>query len=324
MRLQRLVEIPFFVSLAVLGLQAPARAEIVYVTTLEHNTIESVNTSTNTASLVANANSPDSMLFLNSNTVLYTNYNGGQLESLNLTTGVSTPLVSGFANPVDILLDPSGKTLLVTEQPGFIDRVNLSNNTFTRLVTGIGPNAGGLAYDSNGNLYAVLSNATISQVNPTTGQILVNNNFVNLSGGLDGLTFDSFTGKLYATAQQGNEIYVLNPSNLASASVLVSGVIGPDGITSDGQGNLFIAAEHGGTLDQYNLVTNTLTVSASVPGIDDPAPASGLGSPPPPPQPSSVPEPSSGVTWSLALAALLAFAWRRRAGHARCRMVVGQ
>ena len=266
-----------FVSLiALLGFQVPASADIVYATTLGNNSIVQVNTSTNSVTPFASASSPDSMIFLNSNTALYTNYFGGQLESLNLTTKVSTPLVSGLNRPVDLVLDPGGNTLLVTEQAGFkIDRVNLSTNILTLFAnTGFGSYPGGLAY-IGANLYAITNSAsgTISQLNPTTGAVIKSASGL---GGLDGLTYDSFTGLLYATDETGNRVLAINPSTL-SASVLVRGIPTPDGIASDGHGNLFIAALNR-NLDQYNLVTNTLTVGAGVPGIDDPAPLSGLES----------------------------------------------
>jgi len=70
------------------------------------------------------------------------------------------------------------------------------------------------------------------------------------------------------------------------------------------QGVIAALADNGDShIYQLNLVSDTLTQNIFVNGLDDLAPASGLG---------SVPEPSSFMLAEFALAGLAAWSWRRR------------
>ncbi len=121
----------------------------------------------------------------------------------------------------------------------------------------------------------------------------------------------------YASSLFGNAIYSIDPNNLSNV-VNVTGhlgiIPGPDGITSDGLGNIFIASSDSlgdSHVYQLDLINNTLTQNVMVPGLDDLAPASGLG--------SAAPEPSSLVLGAFGLIGTTAGLFirrRKRAGQA--------
>ena len=103
-------------------------------------------------------------------------------------------------------------------------------------------------------------------------------------------------------------MYSIDPNDLSNVNTIIpSGVlVTPDGLTSNGKGDLFIAVQGDSRVYEYNIATQVLTPSTVVPGVlDDLAPASGIGSP--------VPEPSSLIV----VAAAVAIVW---GGHEwRCR-----
>jgi DNA-binding beta-propeller fold protein YncE len=148
----------------------------------------------------------------------------------------------------------------------------------------------------------------VAQIDPVTGAILATSPGLN---DLDGLVYDPYSGLLYATSYLGNTIYSIDPNNLSNVQNLLGGtgtggLPSPDGITTDGIGDLFIASsEYGGDshIYQYNLVTHVLTQETYVNGLDDLAPASGLG---------ALPEPSGLVLVGAGAIGLLSYAWRKR------------
>ncbi len=62
-----------------------------------------------------------------------------------------------------------------------------------------------------------------------------------------------FAGLLY-----GNQICGFNPNDLAAGATICRGVVpNPDGIASDGAGNLYIAATGDASVYQYNFASDT-------------------------------------------------------------------
>src|SRR5262249_14226079 len=150
----------------------------------------------------------DSLVFDPMGRIIYTALNAGQVRRFNPVTMVDQLLASGFSMPADLALEPGGNSVLVSEfGGGRIDRIDLTTNNVTVLAT-VGGNPEGLAYDGTGRLFANLGNRNggptgkfVAQLNPVTGAILAQSPGLD---SLDGLTFDAFTGNLYAASLLGN------------------------------------------------------------------------------------------------------------------------
>lgn len=165
---------------------------------------------------------------------------------------------------------------------GDIYNFALTGHTFTTLSTGLG-SVDGLAYGSDGNLYAVTQSETeVDEINPTTGAVMKSVTGLSL---LDGMTFDSSTGKIFVADKNTNGLLELSLGLPNSGTLVAAGLFStPDGIAADGSGNIFVS-NFLASISEYNIAGNTSLVIASTPGIDDLAPVSGLGAP--------VPEPAS-------------------------------
>jgi sugar lactone lactonase YvrE len=287
----------------------PARAATLYATSLEGSELLKVDTVTNTVTLVENTpESPDSLVIDSQGRFVYTTGSGSELRRFDPVGNTDTLLasgVNGLSEAQDVVLDPGGNTILVSNYFGnSITRTNLTTLTTTTLISGFS-NAEGLAYDGSGDLFALggtRGSATfLYQIDPITGAILRQSAAFDSTNSLDGLTYDPFSGLLYATSILGNTLYSIDPTNLATVHNLGS-IGGPDGLTADSNGLLYIASRDDSSIHSYNVATQAFTTLTNVPGLDDLAPASGLGSG------NNAPEPG---TWALAMTALVVIAFRR-------------
>jgi sugar lactone lactonase YvrE len=206
--------------------------------------------------------------------LIYSSPNSGTVYLYDPNSGQNTTLASGLSYPRDLAIEPGGQTMLIAlYTPGEIVRFNFATGATTMLVKSL-KSCDGIAYDPYGNLYAVANHNTIVQINPTTGAVL--NTLVlephkGINGG-DGLTYDSYTGSLWTT-HNGTTGYGLvqipiTSGGLGSSSTLylTPTVHNPDGIKSDGKGNLYIGAIW--TMAVYNIPTNTVTKNIVVKGAD--------------------------------------------------------
>ena len=274
-----------------------AVAAILYATSNTGNQIDRVDTVANTVTTyLTTPAAVDSIMFDSAQRVIYTQDNAGDVRRYDPSIPSDTGIASGLNTPADIVLEPGGNTMLVSEYSGGqIDRINLNTFAVTTLLSP-GGNPEGLAYDGTrlfanlGLRYGGPTGKYVAEINPVTGTILATSPGLN---DLDGLVYDPYSGLLYATSYFGNTVYSIDPNNLANVQDVFGsgggGILGPDGITSDGAGNIFIASStYGGDshIYQYSLLTHVLTQETYVNGLDDLAPASGLG---------SLPEPSSLV-----------------------------
>ena len=291
--------------------RAPA-AEL-YATSIGGSQIYKVDTVANTAtSYLVTPSAADSIMFDSSQRVIYTQLYTGEVRRFDPSNSTDVVIANGFSGTADIVLEPGGNSMLVSEfYGGKIDRINLSNNSVTTLLAP-GDNPEGLAYDG-ARLFANLglrnggtTGKYVAEIDPATGAILHTSPGLD---SLDGLTYDPYSGLLYASSLYGNLIYSINPNNLSDVHDVTShlGIVpGPDGITTDGVGNIFIASSdslgdsHVYQLDLFNQVLSQKTY---VNGLDDLAPLSGAG---------SVPEPSTFLLAVIAGFGLLGYRRRRR------------
>ena len=117
--------------------------------------------------------------------------------------------------------------MLVSEfGSGNIDRINLTTLAVTTLLSP-GGNPEGLAYDGTrlfanlGFRYGGPTGKYVAEIDPVTGAILATSPGLN---DLDGLTYDPYSGLLYASSYFGNTVYSIDPNNLANVQdVLGSG-----------------------------------------------------------------------------------------------------
>jgi hypothetical protein len=285
----------------IVGAQGPAKADqIVYWTDFGGRQLDKTDVTTNTTTVIdtvpaAASGNPDSLIFGPTGNIIYTMYNGapGSLRSFNTNT-TDTQIATGFGSQlVDVTIDPSGTSVLVSDRGNNnLDRVVIASGLTTTLTSGLG-GLNGTAYDASGNLYAV-ANGTVVKINPTTGAIMQ----TGTAAALDGLTWDSVTGNLYAS--DGSCMQVVSTTTLASLGCVGSFAF-IDGLESDGQGHIIIADSSAQQVDQWTISSGTQTVLFSAPGLDDIAPLSGGGAPPPPP---TVPEPASAALLLVALTGL--------------------
>jgi sugar lactone lactonase YvrE len=263
------------VLLALAGASVWASDVVVYATNEPGGQILSVDLTTNTVTTLLNISAnPDSLIF-SGNNILFTEVNQGTLADYNLITHTVTNISTVFVQPRDLTLEPGGSSVLVSDfVNASIDRVNLTTHIVTTLFSGASPD--GITYDNSGNLFAVLNRNEVAQINPITGAIIKMT--ATFDGNLDGLTFDSTTGTLWVGSENGAIWQV--PKSLLSETSFAAGSI--DGLEADGKGNIYLA-NFGSNVQEFNIATDTLTNLTSVPGLDDLAPVSGLGSPTPEP-----------------------------------------
>ena len=283
------------VSGIVLAGSGRAWAAELYTTCITNSQIDAVDTVANTVTTFLNTPSAaDSIIFDGSGRVIYTELYTGEVWRYDPITTTNVMLASGFSTPADMVLEPGGNSMLVSDYGGgSVYRINLTNNTVTTLLSP-GGNPEGLAYDGSrlfvnlGLRYGGPTAKYVAEINPTNGAILAVSPGLN---SLDGLTYDPYSGRLFASSVLGNTVYAIDPNNLSNVTDLskkLGPIPGPDGITTDGTGDVFVASSDSlgdGHIYQINLVTQTLAQDTYVPGLDDLAPASGPG--------SLVPEPTA-------------------------------
>ena len=237
----------------------------------------------------------DSLIFDSHNHILYSAFdaNGvGQVRMVDPTIGISsdTLLATVGNRAVDLALVPGGDSVLVTSQStGKIYEVSLTNPGQAPTTFGSGQYAGGIVYDQAGRLYAV-SGSKIVELDPATFQVIASSGAL---AGLDGLAFDPSTGDLFAgsrsinpdSGREGFYELSLQPDSFLQAKLITSPsfptTFDPDGLETDGEGNLYLASEQArgdNKIYRYNLFTDQLTALTSpLPGLDDLVPLSGGG-----------------------------------------------
>lgn len=296
---------PLLLGLAMAGALGPRDAaadQIAYIT--GGSSIWSWDTTTNTVSLLTTPSigGLDSLIFDPQGNIVYNSFGNSLVGRYNVTTQVNTSVTGSFVGPADMALEPGGSTLLISNAASTtISRVDLGTSSAIGVLP-VGARPDGLAYDNAGHLFAVLGLNEVAQIDPTTGAVLKT---VSTPSAPDGMTFDTATGKLYVSSDDGG-FYTL-PTDLSSASFTsVPGKVF-DGIASEGNSLYFVVRNTGGLL--YDLGTNSIVeTSPTIASADDIAPVAGLGSP-------QVPEPASIGVIGIGLAMLGAVRRRRSRRH---------
>lgn len=182
-------------------------------------------------------NSPDSIVFLSDTLVLIDFVGGGDLGLGDIAAHSYTSVSQNHGQLRDMAALPDGSGALVSEQDtGTILKFRLSDRSLTTLVQAdFLRGMQGLAFDSDGNLYAAVG-GTVYQLDPGNGQQLKK---FNAPGGSDGMAYDKSRSALDIAA--GNKILALDPKT-GKVSTVIEGVGDADGVAIDRRGNLFIAS----------------------------------------------------------------------------------
>jgi hypothetical protein len=273
------------------GLGVTSSAQQFYATSETTGQLELIDLPAKTMTTVYTAaGKPDSILINSKKQLIYDLSPQGILALYDPATQTDTVLLTNLKSPRDLLFDvptacnpnANANTMLVAEYGiGQIIRYDFTTGTSVNLGKQLGSAASsfsvdGLSYDAQGNLFAVASHNTVVQLDPCTGDVLktlVLEPHYKVDGG-DGMVYDPYSGQLWISHDGSNNANGLIevPTDLSSFSLFQSGEIPvPDGIVSDGKGNLYIGA---GLLRLmvYNIPSDTLAASSPnsmlVPGID--------------------------------------------------------
>jgi len=260
----------------------PPQVAQIYIANEWEESLQQLNFATGALTTLYNiGGKPDDLTLSSTGALIYGVPDSGTVNMYDPTTGVNTVLTNIIPGARDLTLEPGGQTLLISriDDPAEIYRYSFVTNTATVFVpqtTGI-TSFQGTAYDSYGNLYAVAGNNTIIQLDPVTGATLNTITIEAHSGvnGADGLCFDSYSNSLWATM-----VGKVLGYGLIQIPVQASGFVStdpgftfyslpygaPDGIKSDGRGNLYIGAIH--TANVYSIPTHTTIETVVTDGAD--------------------------------------------------------
>jgi len=267
-------------SIVLLGTISPLLAQRVYFTNEPKKNLQVVNLAigkTSVSTLYSIGAEPDDLILNSAGQLIYTVPSTGTVNLYDPVANTNTVLASGLKYARDLIIEPGGETMLIgIYTPGKIVRYTFATGTTTTLTQKLGT-CDGIAYDGFGNLYAVANHSTIVQIDPVSGAVLSTLALEPHNGlnGADGLTFDPFTGNLWAT-QAGSlakglfEIFTndFGFTGTFNSYVFTTQLKGsaPDGIKSDGKGNLYVGAIN--TIFVYNIPSNAITKSVIVGGAD--------------------------------------------------------
>ncbi len=262
------------VGAALYQYHATAPASFVIATDRGNNEIDRIDLTTRKITVLLSSKvlpgSPDSIIFISDTKVLMDFPNNGEIGIGDIQQGSYKSIGTNLGGALrDMALRPDGSGVLISDASGTILEFHMDTqkiSTFTQNLGGVQ----GLAFDSNGALYAAVGGNVI-QLDPASGKQLKT---FNLPGGSDGMAYDGHNHTLDIAI--GSSIVALNPQT-GVTSVLIDGINTPDGLAIDRQGNLFIAAAIG-VLD-LNTNNQLLLMGTNSSGItwDDVAPLSGAG-----------------------------------------------
>ena len=284
--MKRLFQASLLSAVISLALVTGAAAQQVYATSESGMALDLVTLPSGTITKVfTTPGKPDSIVLNEQGQLIYSMSPQGTVAIYDPVAQTNTILLSGLKSPRDLLFDPGSNTsLLIAEYSiGTIIRYNFSTGTYVVLAKKLG-SVDGIAYDPQGDLFAVANHNTVVQLDPNSGAVLktlVLETHYKVNGG-DGMVYDPYTQKLWVshdgieastgTVESG---FFEIPTDLSGFTLFQNDTLlnksvaipVPDGIVSDGKGNLYVGAGlH--RLVVYNIPTDTVTLNPIVAGID--------------------------------------------------------
>ena len=263
-------------------------ADVTYYGVTTDKKIVQINLTSNAVTTIFNTpDVPYGLVIDSQGGFVYTQPFANEVRRYDPITGTDLLLAGstqGIDGPRDIVLDPTGSSVFVSNfNAGTITRTDLSLLTTTTVISGF-PSPQGLAFDSTGRLFVVAGgegdcnsfagNSSVFQIDPNTGMI-VNTSTINFdpTNSLDGLVFDYFTGSLFTIPRCSAVLSAVDTNTLNPIVSITLSASFADGIASDGHGKLYIASRNdpgNGTnaqITSYDISTNTFTASTLVPGL---------------------------------------------------------
>jgi streptogramin lyase len=270
--MKKLLQVLCAASLLILALIPQSSAQQMYATNEFGKELYLVNYATAAVTTISTTTEkPDDIVITPSGNLIYTQNPGNGIEMYNPKTGITTQVATILGGSRDLVVEPGGASILIANYGGGkVYRMNLTTFAVTQLGAKIGP-VNGLAYDASGRLFTVANFNTVVELDPVTGKILktlVLEPSYKSNGG-DGMTYDPYTGHLWIShiGTQGNGLIEV-ATDLSGFQLFQTGkILSPDGIVSDGKGNLYIGASYK-YVYEYNITSNTFTKKVNVSGVD--------------------------------------------------------
>jgi hypothetical protein len=214
---------------------------------------------------------PDGVILGPYQELIYGLAGAGEVHSFNPYSKTDTTLATGLSSPVNIVLEPGCKSILVSDTGvNKIFRITLANHALTTFYAGP-DKIEGLVYDNSGQLFANDDQLNAVVEFNSAGSIINQTPSTTPLTTPDGLTYDVHTNALYASSNTGQVIYKVS-TDLTTVSTIafpVAPVL--EGIVSDGHGILYVVGVNGSTstIFEYAILTTKQTTLNAVPGLDD-------------------------------------------------------
>ncbi|HUO10249.1 MAG TPA: hypothetical protein VM008_18225 [Phycisphaerae bacterium] len=224
---------------------AGARADILYVSNYNNQTIDKVMPDGSVSVFVADPGDlsvlcdPEGLAFDGSGNLYVSNPVIGTIEKIT-PQGVASTYASGLYQPTAIASDKAGNLYVANGGRNTIEKISPSGSITTVTQVQQGYPYGGLAVDSAGNLYAQMdyqSQECIRKITPG-GSISTFTQTYGIDDG-GGLAFDP-AGNLYFADTQYNLIQEFTPSGVGSVFAN-TGLSRPTGLAFDSSGYLYVS-----------------------------------------------------------------------------------
>jgi len=214
---------------------------------------------------------PDGVILGPYEQIIYALAGAGEVHTFNPYTKTDTTLATGLSSPVNIVLEPGCKSILVSDiGVDKIFRIVLSSHALTTFYNGP-DKMEGLVYTVAGQLFANDDQLNAIVEFDSNGNIIAQTSSNTPLTTPDGLTYDAHTNALYATSNTGQLIYHVSTdlTTVTTISFPVAPIL--EGIVSDGGGNLYVVGVNGSTstIFKYTILTAKQTTLNTVPGLDD-------------------------------------------------------